>query len=163
MLKSNQSYNLIKSRNKKCSIEKSKSLNKDKLQKEICNLKEKINKLTMNELNNKKELEKIKEINNKKIFDTSKNLNLLLVNNNKDNNLIYEKCFEQYPEIKVLIYLLINKFNKEHESKLLLEEKLVELLSNIMKTINNLEKQINYFKRINENENKENSIKLSKK
>ena len=32
-----------------------------------------------------------------------------------------------------------------------------------MKTINNLEKQINYFKRINENENKKNSIKLSKK
>lgn len=163
MLKSTQSYNLIKSKNKKCSIEKSKSFNKNKLQKEICNLKEQINKLTMNELNNKKEIEKIKEINNKKIFDISKNLNLLLLKKNKDNNIIYEKCFEQYPEIKVLIYLLINKFNKEHESKLLLEEKLVELLSNNMKTINNLEKQINYFKRINENENKKNSIKLSKK
>ena len=57
----------------------------------------------------------------------------------------YEKAFNEYPQIKQFIEILVDKYKKEKEYRTRLEEKTVEIFTNDMKTINILEKKIKKY------------------
>ena len=61
----------------------------------------------------------------------------------------YEKAFNEYPQIKKFIELLVEKYKKEKEYRTRLEEKTVEIFTNDMKTINILEKKIKKYEENN--------------
>jgi hypothetical protein len=54
----------------------------------------------------------------------------------------YDEIFKKYPQLKTFIQLIINKYKKEKESRKILEEKTLQLLTNDMKTIDTLEKKL---------------------
>ena len=63
-------------------------------------------------------------------------------NNFMDNNENYVEILEKYPGLKKFIGFLSEKYKNEKEYRLKLEEKTVEIFTNDMKTINNLENKI---------------------
>ena len=72
--------------------------------------------------------------------------NIFLENEESFN---YEKAFNEYPQIKKFIELLVEKYKKEKEYRTRLEEKTVEIFTNDMKTINILEKKIKKYEENN--------------
>ena len=63
-------------------------------------------------------------------------------NNFMDSNENYVEILEKYPGLKKFIGFLSEKYKNEKEYRLKLEEKTVEIFTNDMKTINNLENKI---------------------
>lgn len=57
----------------------------------------------------------------------------------------YENVFAKYPQIKSFIQLISNRLNKECESRLVLEEKTLQIFTNDIKTIDNLEKKLKKY------------------
>ena len=80
--------------------------------------------------------------------------NIFLENEESFN---YEKAFNEYPQIKKFIELLVKKYKNEKEYRTRLEEKTVEIFTNDMKTINILEQKIKKY----EENNKHYKINLS--
>ena len=80
-------------------------------------------------------------------FNLDKNLftgdNNAFLDNDESFN--YEKAFNEYPQIKKFIEILVDKYKKEKEYRTRLEEKTVEIFTNDMKTINILEKKIKKY------------------
>ena len=72
--------------------------------------------------------------------------NIFLENEESFN---YEKAFNEYPQIKKFIELLVKKYKNEKEYRTRLEEKTVEIFTNDMKTINILEQKIKKFEENN--------------
>ena len=63
-------------------------------------------------------------------------------NNIIDNNENYVEILEKYPGLTKFIGFLSDKYKREKEYRIKLEEKTVEIFTNDMKTINNLENKI---------------------
>ena len=57
----------------------------------------------------------------------------------------YDIIFAKYPQIKSFIQLISNRLNKECESRLILEEKTLQIFTNDIKTIDNLEKKLKKY------------------
>ena len=72
--------------------------------------------------------------------------NIFLENEESFN---YEKAFNEYPQIKKFIELLVKKYKNEKEYRTRLEEKTVEIFTNDMKTINILEQKIKKYEENN--------------
>ena len=72
--------------------------------------------------------------------------NIFLENEESFN---YEKVFNEYPQIKKFIELLVKKYKNEKEYRTRLEEKTVEIFTNDMKTINILEQKIKKYEENN--------------
>ena len=72
--------------------------------------------------------------------------NIFLENEESFN---YEKAFNEYPQIKKFIELLVKKYKNEKEYRTILEEKTVEIFTNDMKTINILEQKIKKYEENN--------------
>ena len=72
--------------------------------------------------------------------------NIFLENEESFN---YEKAFNEYPQIKKFIELLVKKYKNEKEYRTRLEEKTVEIFTNDMKTIDILEKKIKKYEENN--------------
>lgn len=69
----------------------------------------------------------------------------------------YDAIFSKYPQIKSFIQLIANRLNKECESRLVLEEKTLQIFTNDIKTIDNLEKKLKKY----ENKNIRKKVKLN--
>ena len=69
----------------------------------------------------------------------------------------YDVIFSKYPQIKSFIQLIANRLNKECESRLVLEEKTLQIFTNDIKTIDNLEKKLKKY----ENKNIRKKVKLN--
>ena len=65
--------------------------------------------------------------------------NIILENEESFN---YEKAFNEYPQIKKFIEILVEKYKNEKDYRTRLEEKTVEIFTNDMRTINTLEQKI---------------------
>jgi hypothetical protein len=78
------------------------------------------------------------------IFNLEKNF-LAGENISEEENINYEEIFNKYPQLKEFIQILIDKYNNEKEYRIRLEEKTIEIFTNDMKTINNLEKKIKKY------------------
>ena len=57
----------------------------------------------------------------------------------------YDIIFAKYPQVKSFIQLISNRLNKECESRLILEEKTLQIFTNDIKTIDNLEKKLKKY------------------
>ncbi len=93
-----------------------------------------------------KQLFKEFNINENIIFDNIENKNII----DDSDKINYDEIFKKYPQLKMFIQIIINKYKKEKNSRIILEEKTLQLLTNDMKTIDTLEKKI---KKMNKNTN----------
>ena len=66
----------------------------------------------------------------------------------------YDIVFAKYPQIKSFIQLISNRLNKECESRLVLEEKTLQIFTNDIKTIDNLEKKLKKYETRNKRKSK---------
>ena len=57
----------------------------------------------------------------------------------------YDIIFAKYPQVRSFIQLISNRLNKECESRLILEEKTLQIFTNDIKTIDNLEKKLKKY------------------
>ena len=93
-----------------------------------------------------KQLSKEFNINENIIFENIENKNII----DDSDKVNYEEIFKKYPQLKMFIQIIVNKYKKEKNSRIILEEKTLQLLTNDMKTIDTLEKKI---KKMNKNTN----------
>ena len=84
--------------------------------------------------------------------------NIFLENEESFN---YEKAFNEYPQIKKFIELLVKKYKNEKEYRTRLEEKTVEIFTNDMKTINILEQKIKKYEENNKHHKINSSLNAS--
>jgi hypothetical protein len=63
----------------------------------------------------------------------------------ENDNINYEEVMNKYPMIKKFIQILINKYKKEKDYRIRLEEKTIEIFTNDIKRINYLEKKIKTY------------------